>query len=90
MATAVIRHTVGDFDTWAAAFAGNRSFREGHGATGHRVLRDGNNVVVLVDFPDEDSARAMVGDPALREVMKNAGTSGVDIAILSDVEPASY
>jgi uncharacterized protein (DUF1330 family) len=90
MATAIVRHTVENFENWVEAFNGNRSFREGHGATGHRVLRDGNRVVVLVDFPEEAAVRTFVNDPALREVMKNAGVSDVDIAVLSDVDQASY
>ena len=90
MATAIVRHTVKDFDAWVDAFNGNRSFRESHGATGHRVMRDGNNVVVLVDFPEESNANAMINDPALREVMKNAGVSGVDVGVLTDVDNTSY
>jgi hypothetical protein len=53
-------------------------------------MRDGNNVVVLVDFPEESNANAMINDPALREVMKNAGVSGVDVGVLTDVDKTSY
>ena len=42
MTTLAARHSVNDFDTWKAAFDTHADIRRGHGATGHRVLRNGN------------------------------------------------
>ena len=90
MATLSVRHAVEDFDKFWTIFAENQGLRQSHGATGHRVLRDGNDVVVLVEFPDEAAARTLVADPALRTAMQNAGTSGAQINILTEVEQADY
>lgn len=91
MTTLAVRHSVADFDTWKRAFDGNLSARTGHGATSHRVLRDGNNVLVLVDFPDPSSAQSFQGDPSLADVMRDAGVQGApDISLLADVEQVRY
>jgi uncharacterized protein (DUF1330 family) len=90
MATLSVRHAVEDFEKFSAVFAENKGLRQRHGATGHRVLRDGNDVVVLVEFPDEAAARGLVTDPALRTAMQNAGTSGAEITILTEVEQTTY
>ena len=44
MTTLAVRHTVQDFDVWKAAFDAHAAARRGHGATGHRVLRDGQDI----------------------------------------------
>ena len=55
------------------------------------MLRDGNALTVLIDFPDRESAQAFVTDPALREVMAKGGVVGEPaIDIVTPVEEIRY
>ena len=91
MTTLAVRHSVSDFDTWKTAFDGHVSVRSSHGATSHRVLRDGNNVLGLVEFPDAASAQSFLADPSLAEVMRSAGVQGApDVSLLTEVEQVRY
>jgi hypothetical protein len=91
MTTLAVRHTVQDFTTWKAGFDQHDSARRNHGSTGYRVLHDGNNVLALIDFPDDASAHAFRSDPVLREVMKNAGVVGApDISAWSEDSEERY
>ncbi|MHB1067715.1 MAG: cyclase [Candidatus Nanopelagicales bacterium] len=85
MTTLAVRHSVSDFDTWKSVFDGHASVRAGHGATSHRVLHDGNAVLVLIDFPDAASARSFMADPALVDAMARGGVVGApDVSVLVD------
>jgi hypothetical protein len=91
MTTLLIQHTVESFDDWKPGFDGHQDSRVLHGATGHRVLRDGNNVTISIDFPDRDSATAFTDDPALRDAMAKAGAVGrPTMAYTDEVEAISY
>lgn len=86
-----VRHEVEDYEGWKPGFDGHESNRRLHGATGHRVLRDGNSITVLIDFPDEAAAEAFAADPALPDAMSKAGVVGKpDINVLSAVEEITY
>jgi hypothetical protein len=83
MTTVAVRHSVSDFDTWKTAFDGHASVRTSHGAIGQRVLHDGNNILVLIDFPDAASVQSFMADPSLAEAMKNGGVVGApDVSVL--------
>ena len=91
MTTLAVRHTVRDYDSWKGGFDAHESARRHHGATGHRVLRDGNDILVLIDFDTPDQAAAFSADPALKEAMANAGvTSAPDITVREDAEGLRY
>ena len=91
MTTLTVRQSVADYDTWEAAFDGHEKVRRSHGATGHRVLRDGTDVLVLVEFPDDASADAFRTDPTLREVMSAAGVIGApDITLRTQTSLEQY
>ena len=67
MTTLAVRHTVQDFDTWKTAFDAHEAVRRGHGASGHRVLRDGQDILVLIDFDTQEQAGAFTADPSRSE-----------------------
>jgi hypothetical protein len=83
MTTLAVRHTVSDFDTWKSAFDGHATVRSSHGATGERILHDGNAVLVLIDFPDGASAESFMADPTLADAMAKGGVVGApDVSVL--------
>ena len=91
MTTLAVRHTVQDFDVWKAAFNAHEATRRGHGATGHRVLRDGRDILVLIDFDSQEEAEGFTTDPSLKEAMANASlTSPPDITIREETEGLRY
>ena len=91
MTTLTVRHTVSDFDTWKDGFDGHEVARKEHGCTALRVLRDGNDVLVLMDFPARSNAQAFASDPSLKEAMKHAGVQGApDITFRDEAESKSY
>lgn len=91
MTTLAVRHTVQDFGVWKAAFDAHAPARRTHGATGHRVLRDGHDVLVLIDFDTQEQAGAFTADPSLKEVMAKAGvTSTPDITVREETEGLRY
>lgn len=90
MTTLAVRHSVADYTTWKAAFDEHASVRS-HGATGHRVLRDGDDVLVLLEFPDASAAESFKADPSLRTALQNAGVQGVpDISMRTEAELVRY
>lgn len=91
MTTLAVRHSVADYETWKSGFDKHNEARLGHGATGHRVLRDGNDLLVLIEFPDAAAAQAFSSDPALRTAMQNAGVQGApDISLRAEAEQVQY
>lgn len=91
MTTLVVQHSVADFDTWKTSFDAHSNVRAGHGATSHRVLHDGNDVIVLIEFPDTVSIDAFATDPSLAEAMKNGGVVGApQRSVLEEAEVVTY
>ena len=91
MTTLAVRHSVADYDTWKAAFDDHADIRRGHGATGHRVLRDGNDLLVLVEFPDASSAESFQSDPSLGSALQSAGVQGAaDVSLRTETETVRY
>ncbi|MEP7055565.1 MAG: cyclase [Actinomycetota bacterium] len=89
--TALVRHAVEDYDTWKPGFDGHEATRRLHGATGHRLMRDGNNVTVLVDFPDRQAADGFIADPSLQDVMTKFGVIGApEVSFLDPAEEITY
>jgi hypothetical protein len=91
MTTIAVRHAVADFDTWKSGFDSHDTVRRSHGSTGYQVLRDGNAVLALIEFPDVTSAQAFQTDPSLADAMQRAGVvSAPDISVWSEVETEQY
>lgn len=84
-------HTVADYDQWRAAFRSHEDNRKAHGATGHRILRNGNALTVLTEFPDRASALRFLADPALQSTIAVAGFTTPPRSIVLDcAEQSSY
>lgn len=49
MSTFAAMHSVSNDDAWKAVFEKHGAVRRGNGATGHRILRDGNDVLVIAE-----------------------------------------
>jgi hypothetical protein len=91
MTTIVVRHSVADYEAWKAGFDEHAKVRRGHGSTGHQVLRDGNDVLALLEFPDASSAQAFQQDPSLGEAMQRAGVvSKPEVSVWSQVDEETY
>jgi hypothetical protein len=89
-ATLLVRHTVESYDDCRPVFDGHEANRRLHGATGHRVLHDDNQVSILIDFPDRGLAEGFAADPPLPDVMSKAGVTGApEIAFLEPSERLS-
>ena len=90
-ATLLVRHSVESYDDWKPVFHGHEASRRRHSATGHRVLRDGNQVTILIDFPDRGLAEGFASDRTLPEVTSKAGVVGAPgIAFLESSEQLGY
>jgi hypothetical protein len=91
MITLEVRQSVADFDGWKAEFDGHSDVRKSHGATKDRVFRDGNDVLVLIDFPDEALVQKFLVDSSLAEAKERGGVQGApEIRFLSEVEAESF
>ncbi len=75
-----IRHTVADFAKWRAGFDAHEAARRAAGATGvqqvYRDMENPNAITIMMEWDSTEKARQFAQDPALKEVMKNAGVTG--------------
>jgi quinol monooxygenase YgiN len=83
-----VRFTVADYAKWREVFDAHEAARRAGGATGvQQVYRDLENpgaITISMEWDSAEKARQFVQDPALAEVMKNAGvTSAPDIRFLN-------
>jgi len=74
-----VRHTVADYAKWRAGFDAHEAARRAAGATGvQQVYRDLENpgaITIVMEWNNAEKARQFAQDPALAEVMKNAGVT---------------
>lgn len=76
----IIRHRVADYDEWRKAFDDHRSARDAAGLTDLHVWRnidDADDLVLLFEASDIDSAREFIASPDLRDKMQDAGVQGM-------------
>ena len=88
MPTLMVTHQVTDVAAWRSAFEAGAELRARHGATSTRVLVDGDDVVGLIDFPDDDSATAFLGDPDLRRPIPGVPAAPV-VRLLHELDGGS-
>lgn len=88
MTTLVIRHAGADFASWKRAFDADPLGRARNGVLHHRVYRDGNDVVIHLEFATRSEAEAFLG--ALRGLWRSVGDPlGLDeasVQLLDEVE----
>ncbi len=73
------RATVEDYATFRMAFDSREEMRKSAGAlssTVYQSVDDPNEVIVSVEFPTTDAAKAFQGSQELREAMQRAGVQG--------------
>jgi hypothetical protein len=91
MAVLLARYRIRDPATFRRVFDGFEVSRFDHGATGHRLLGDGRGrIVVLIEFPGADAARAFAGDPARLAALEEAGVTDREDEILEELETLTY
>ena len=75
-----VRHTVADYTKWRVGFDAHETARRAAGATGGQQiycdLENPNAVTIVMEWDSADKARKFATDPALRQVMEQAGVIG--------------
>lgn len=74
----LVRHQVGNFNTWKQAYDAHAAQRSEAGLTEQHLLRNAqapNEVVILFEAQDLDRARAFAESADLRETMQKAGVT---------------
>lgn len=78
MSYILVQHSVEDYDKWKTVFDEEEA-RQAAGSKGGIVFRnadDPNQITVLIEWDNLDSARAFSGSDDLREDMQRAGVTG--------------
>ena len=71
------RVTVENYDTFREIFDGRKEMRKAAGALGSKVFQsvdDPNEVIIAIEFPTVDAAKAFQESVALREAQERAGS----------------
>ena len=77
--TAVVRHKVADYDAWRTVYDTLADLQANGGVTAesvHRLVGDGNDLLVVHQFETADAAQAFFNSGALRDGMERAGVQG--------------
>jgi len=87
MAHIVIWHQVEDFDHWKSKFDEHGATRGEAGSKGGAVYRssdDPKEVVVVLEWDNDDNARAFIASQNLAEAMADAGVTGQPMVAFLD------
>jgi heme-degrading monooxygenase HmoA len=74
----LVRHKVGDYESWKPVFDEHGTVREQSGSKGGRLFRnadDPNETVMLFEWDNLDNARTFAQSQDLRETMQRAGVA---------------
>ena len=77
--TAVIKHRVGDYDSWREVYDGFAPSQRAGGVTQesvHRASDDPNDVLIIHGFGTLTEAETFLSSAELRETMQRAGVAG--------------
>ncbi len=87
--TAVVRHKVADYDAWRAVYDTLADLQANGGVIAesvHRLVGDGNDLLVVHQFETAGAAQAFFNSGELRDGMERAGVQGPPtIDIFQDV-----
>lgn len=76
MVTVLVRHKVNDYAKWKAVLDETKPFAKSNGVRSQRVLRNSanpNEVVVVNEFDDMNTAQKFAQSDELKQVMQRAG-----------------
>ncbi|MES2779525.1 MAG: hypothetical protein V4651_06455 [Bacteroidota bacterium] len=74
--TVINTHKVADFSKWKEGFEAGATMRKQAGILITGVFQhaeDANEVTVISEFPDLETAKAIVSSPGMRETMQKSG-----------------
>lgn len=77
--TAVVRHKVADYDAWRTVYDTLADVQTNGGVTAesvHRLIGDGNDLLVVHKFKTAGAAEAFFNSVELRNGMERAGVQG--------------
>lgn len=90
MAHIIVWHQVEDFDAWKSKFDEHGTTRAELGSLGGKIYRSSDNsqeVVLVLEWDNEDNARTFIASQDLAAVMADAGVTGQPmVAFLNDGE----
>jgi hypothetical protein len=79
MAIILVRHTVKDYDAWRVVYDGDAERRKTGGCTGTHVFRNarnGNEVIINLQWDSVENAQKFLADPETGSAMAGAGVVG--------------
>jgi len=79
MINLLIHHEVADYLSWKAVFDSNLNWRHKHGERSCRIFRSSgsvNDLTLLFEWENLESARAFLASEELKAKMANAGVKG--------------
>ena len=79
MGAMIVRHSVRDYGAWRLAYDAHKTARTAAGLTNGRVYRsaeDPNDILLLFDMADRQTAEEFGRSDDLRTTMQNAGVVG--------------
>lgn len=77
--TVLVQHKVADFSQWKPVFDSAFLFRKQSGEQAYKLfrdVRDPNDVTLVLEFANVESAQRFIGSETLRSEMKKAGVIG--------------
>ena len=76
MVIVAIQHPVADYDAWKAVYDANNPGTMGAAfARVNRMVGEPNTITVVAGFETLEAAEAMMANPGLKDVMKEAGVT---------------
>lgn len=89
MAYTLQRATVEEYESWKSVFDEHAERRSENGSQGGELFRstqNENEVVVLLEWGDEENARTFIESDDLRQTMQDAGVQSHEVNYLEHVE----
>lgn len=72
----MVSHKIADWDKWKPVFDSDEAARRSFGVNVKKLFRsaeDPNDLHILFDAPDENSAKLCISRPELKTLMQSAG-----------------